>query len=94
VVTAEARPVQWVWSFGDGGDAVTTHPGRPWTQRAPGDIAHIYETEGRYRLGLEQVWEARWQVGGGAWRSLGFFSNSAARTYPVREVVPVLVPGG
>ena len=92
VVTAEARPVQSVWDFGDGNDLVTSHPGQPWSERRPGNISHMYESDGRYTLTLEQIWEARWQLGGGPWQSLGFFSNSADRPYPVRQVVPVLVP--
>ena len=93
IVTAEARPVQYVWDFGDGNDKVTSHPGRPWTKDRPGDISHLYETRGRYELVLDQIWEARWQINGGAWETIGFFSNSGGRPYPVREVVPVLVLG-
>jgi hypothetical protein len=82
-----------VWDFGDGAEEVTADPGRPWSKRRPGSIEHMYETRGRYRLELERIWEARWQVGNGAWRSLGVFSTSDARRYPVRQVVPVLVTG-
>ncbi|CAN5574060.1 hypothetical protein BH24ACT26_BH24ACT26_18980 [soil metagenome] len=92
IVTAQARPVQYVWDFGDGHDRVTSHPGRPWTRNRPGDIAHMYEGRARYELGVEQIWEARWRIAGGTWRRLGFFSNSDARAYRVRQVVPVLVP--
>jgi hypothetical protein len=93
-VTAQARAVQYVWAFGDGATTVASHPGRAWARSVAGDIAHMYEARGRYRLTLEQIWEARWRVGGGPWQSLGFFSNIGVRTYPVREVVPVLVPTG
>jgi hypothetical protein len=91
-VVAEARPVQYVWSFGDGTDKVTSHPGRPWTEERPGDIAHLYESRGRYEVGVEVVWEARWQVTGGPWQSLGFFSTSDSESYPVRQMVALLVP--
>lgn len=91
VVTAEARPVEFVWDFGDGGEKVTSHSGRRWSPRRAGNIAHLYETKGRYGLTIDVIWEARWRVGGGLWQSLGYFSNSDARLYPVREVVAALV---
>lgn len=91
VVTAEARPVEFVWDFGDGGEKVTSHSGRRWSPRRAGSIAHLYETKGRYGLTIDVIWEARWRVGGGSWQSLGYFSNSDARLYPVREVVAALV---
>ncbi|MFN2488844.1 MAG: PKD domain-containing protein [Actinomycetota bacterium] len=92
VVAAEARPVQYVWDFGDGDERVTSDPGRPWASGRVGSISHLYETRGSYDLSVEQIWEARWRIAGGAWRTLGLFSNSDARAYGVRQVVPVLVP--
>jgi hypothetical protein len=90
-VTAQARPRQFVWDFGDGRDKVTTRSGRRWRKRRPGNIGHTYETRGRYRTRVEVIWEARWRIGGGPWRPLGYFSNSDARRYRVRQVVAVLV---
>jgi hypothetical protein len=90
-VTAQARPVQYVWSFGDGADKVTRTSGRRWRARRPGNIGHMYQARGRYRTTVEVVWEARWRIGGGAWRPLGYFSNSDGRRYRVRQVVAVLV---
>lgn len=90
-VTAEARPVQYVWDFGDGEDLVTESSGRPWNRGRKGNIGHTYETKGHYTVEVEVVWEARWRVGTGAWRSLGFFSNRDSARYPVRQVVSVLV---
>ena len=92
-VIAQARPVQYVWDFGDGATAVTSHPGRPWSPQEPGDIAHLYEVRGAYSVGVEVIWGARWQVTGGPWADLGFFSTSDSRPYPVRQVVTRLVPG-
>lgn len=93
-VVAEARPVQFVWNFGDGEDKVTSDSGRPWNPRQAGSIAHMYEIRGRYEVEVEVVWEARWRLGSGAWQSLGYFSNSDAIDYPVRQVVALLVPPG
>jgi hypothetical protein len=90
-VTAQARPVQFVWDFGDGAEKVTRKSGRRWRVRRPGNIGHVYETRGRYRTTVEVIWEARWRIGGGAWRPLGYFTNSDSRRYRVRQVVAVLV---
>jgi hypothetical protein len=90
-VTAQARPVQFVWAFGDGAEKVTRRSGRRWRARRPGNIGHLYETRGRYRTTVEVIWEARWRIGGGAWRPLGYFSNADARRYRVRQVIAVLV---
>ena len=93
-VTAEARPTQFVWDFDDGSDRVTYDPGRRWTHRREGSIGHLYETSGRYELNVDVVWEARWQMGGGTWRHLGYFTTSDSRPYPVREVIAMLIRPG
>ena len=90
-VRAEARPVRFLWDFGDGATEGTTHPGRPWSPAAPGDVAHLYETKGRYDVGLEVIWAARWRTNDGPWRDLGYFSTSASEPYRVRGMVAVLV---
>jgi hypothetical protein len=90
-VTAEARPVQFVWNYGDGTDHATRGPGRRWTKKRLGTIKHTYEGKGRYPLEVEVIWQARWRMSLGPWRSLGYFSNSTSRTYRVRSMVPVLV---
>jgi hypothetical protein len=40
---------------------------------------------------VEVIWQARWNVNDGPWRDLGFFSTADARTYPVRQIIAVLV---
>lgn len=91
LVTAQARPVQFVWNYGDGTDAATRGPGRRWTKRRAGTIKHTYEGKGRYTLEVEVIWQARWRIGTGEWLSLGYFTNSTSRDYRVRSIVPVLV---
>lgn len=93
-VTAEARPTQFVWDFDDGSDKVTYNPGRRWTKWREGSIGHLYETSGRYDLSVDVVWEARWRIGGGTWRHLGYFTTSDSRRYPVREVIAMLIRPG
>jgi hypothetical protein len=93
VVTAEARPVQYLWKFGDGGEITTRRAGRRWTRHRPGNIAHLYETKGRYDVTLEVIWQARWRANGSAWQPLGYFSNSDSDSYPVREMRAMLVRG-
>jgi hypothetical protein len=92
-VVAEARPKQYVWHFGDGAEMVTVDPGTPWRPGRPGSIGHFYEVRGRYGVVVEAIWEARWRLGRGPWRSLGFFTTTGRRNYPVRQVVSRLVPG-
>ncbi len=92
-VVAEARPRQYVWQFGDGSEMVTVDPGTPWRPGRPGSIGHLYEVRGRYGVVVEAIWEARWRLGGGPWQSLGFFTTTGRRNYPVRQVVSRLVPG-
>lgn len=89
-VTAEAVPVRYIWDFGDGRRRATNHTGRPWSRKRPGNIAYMYETKGRYRLGIEVIWQARWSTNGGAWRPLGYFVTSDTQPYRVREVAPGL----
>jgi hypothetical protein len=91
VVTARAHPVQFLWHFGDGGEMVTTGPGRPWTRTRPGSIAHQYQARGRYPVSVQVLWIANWRVGQGQWRSLGTFATTATRSFPVRQAVAVLV---
>lgn len=87
VVTAQAEPVTYGWSFGEGPARTTEDIGRAWSRRAPGSISHTYEGRGRYRVSVEVIWQARWRIGSGRWMHLGYFSNSTERRYPVRQLV-------
>lgn len=85
-VTAEATPVSYLWSFGDGSELATRDPGRAWRKAKPGNISHRYETRGAYELQVRVIWEARWRIGTGPWRPLGYFANEDSERYPVRQV--------
>jgi hypothetical protein len=89
-VTAEAFPIRYIWDFGDGSRKSTTHAGRPWTRKRPGNVGHMYEVKGSYDVGVEVVWQARWRTGGGAWQPLGYFITADSHAYRVREVRPGL----
>jgi hypothetical protein len=89
-VTAQARPVQYMWRFGDGEHLVTSGPGRPWTRTRPGSIAHQYQTRSRYAVSVQVMWVATWRIGAGHWRPLGTFATEATRSFPVRQAVAVL----
>lgn len=89
-VTAEATPVQYGWNFGDGHSMTTAHSGTPWTRRRPGNIGHSYQRRGSYDLTVDVLYAARWNVNGGPWQPLGYFSTSATENYRVRDVVAVL----
>lgn len=90
-VIAEATPVEYSWDFDDGTSRSTSGPGRPWKGSRDGSIAHMYETAGRYDLSVEAIWRARWRMGGGPWRPLGYFSTGDSRPYRVRSIVAWLV---
>lgn len=89
-VTATAVPVEFRWDFGDGHDKVTSSSGRRWTRNSDGNISHLYEKKGIYDISVEVIWAASYRINGGAATSLGYFSTSDARSYPVREMVAVL----
>lgn len=93
-VTAEARPVKYLWDFGDGTTRQTRHGGRPWTTAVRGNVGHLYETKGRYEPAVTVVWAARWRVNAQPWDDLGYFSTTGSTGYPVREVLSVLVRRG
>ena len=90
-VTAQARPVEYTWDFGDGSTRTTQHPGRPWTKARNGNVGHLYETKGGYEPTVTALWAARWRVNGGPWRDLGYFSTEGSVDYRVRQVLALLV---
>lgn len=85
-VTAEATPVSYLWNFGDGAELSTRRPGRAWRKDRRGNISHLYEKRGAYELRVRAIWRARWRIGTGPWRALGYFANEDSLRYPVRQV--------
>jgi hypothetical protein len=89
-VYAQARPVRYRWDFGDDTTTSTSTPGRPWPNG--GGFGHTYQTRGTYEVTVTVVWQARWRMGDSAWRRLGSFTTGSSTTYPVRQMVALLVP--
>lgn len=85
-VTAEATPVSYLWNFGDGAELSTRDSGRAWRKDRRGNISHLYEKRGAYELRIRAIWQARWRIGTGPWRALGYFANEDSLRYPVRQV--------
>ncbi len=90
VVTAQAEPVTYTWSFGDGASRPTHHVGRAWSRRRDGNIGHMYQRRGVYPVSVRVLWRASWRMGSGAWQHLGYFSNDDSVSYHVRQMVAML----
>ena len=89
-VTATATPTEYAWSFGDGQERRTTHPGRRWTKKRDGSIEHTYEAADSYDLDVTIMWSASWSLNGGPPQPLGTFETGDSAVYPVREVIAFL----
>lgn len=87
-VDVKARPVKYVWEFGDGAEKTTSSPGRPYPRRSP--VTHVYERSsaayGRgYPVTVTVVLKVRWRVDGGGWRPLPSISRLGELRYFVAE---------
>lgn len=87
-IDAQASPVSYRWTFGDGTERTTSSPGQPYPRRSP--VTHTYERSSAglaagYEVTVTTVYQVRWRVGGGAWRSLPGISRTSTRFYRVAE---------
>ena len=89
------------WSFGDGGSATTTGPGRAYsdahpctTKQCPGYFGHTYSDTGTMTITADIVWTGQFRVDGGAWQTIPGTVTAAATstTTDVKEARGVLVP--
>lgn len=74
----------------DWGDGRTTGPftapGLPWPS---GDITHVWQSSGTYRVTVTQDWFATWQLGGQSGYLQGLSTTAALSAFGVRPLVPV-----
>lgn len=60
VVTVVATPVEWQWTFGDGGTLTTKVPGRPGTD----DVTHLYERAQTFGASVRVTWTGTFTLPG------------------------------
>lgn len=68
-------PIEYRWSFGDGGAITTTSPGLSWSRlgRAPFSAtptSHVYLKAGTYTAAVSVVYRARYAIAGGVWHDV------------------------
>lgn len=89
-VTLEATPSTYHWTFGDGRELSTSHPGAPYPDLT---VTHNYLRKGTYRPSLATTYTGRYRVGGGPWRSITGTVTIDGSGQPLRaiEAQPKLV---
>lgn len=90
VVRIEARPSEFVWSFGDGEVVRTSDPGAAYPDLR---VTHAYRRTGVVEVGLATIYRGRFRVGGGAWQDVvgSVTVASASESLRVIEATPRLV---
>lgn len=92
-VTVEARPMEFLWSFGDGTTVVTTSPGVAFPRES--EIRHVFERSsasvpGGYPVEVRFNFAVRYRAGGSDWVELPGITRVATARYQVRESQAVL----
>jgi len=84
------RPRSFSWHYGDGSDQTTTKPGAAYPTL---DVTHRYLKKGTVAASVDTVWEADFQVDGGAWAPVdGTVSKTGApQQLRIRSATPTLV---
>lgn len=99
-VTATARPVQAVWTMGDGSTVVCEGPGTPFSAEYPPDAesvdcGHTYQTSslgeagGAFAISVRVTWEVSWS-GAGKSGVVPDMTTTATDELTVREVHTLL----
>lgn len=93
LVEVEARVGHYEWSFGDGTVISSDSPGRAYPDRS--SVRHVYERSSAgladgYTVDASFVFDVRYRIDGGAWRSLPVITRTAQANYPVRESQAVI----
>ena len=89
-VRLDASPVRFTWVHGDGTQASTSRPGRPYPSK---DVTHQYQQPGDdLRARVDTTYRVRYSVDGGGWATLGETLTASGPTtaLDVDEAAPVL----
>ena len=89
-VRLDASPVRFTWVHGDGTQASTSRPGRPYPAK---DVTHQYQQPGDdLRARVDTTYRVRYSVDGGGWATLGETLTAPGPTtaLDVDEAAPVL----
>ncbi len=92
-VTVEARPMEFLWTFGDGTTLITTSPGVAFPKES--EIRHVFERSsapvpGGYPVEVRFNFAVRYQANGSDWIELPAITRVATARYRVRESQAVL----
>lgn len=92
-VSVRVWPTSYQWSFGDGADLVTDSLGKAYP--AESDIRHTYNYSSLhfkhgFPIQLTVVFDAQYQVNGGASRGLPPMAHDYMADYPVQEAQAIL----
>jgi hypothetical protein len=85
-----AEPVSYHWVHGDGSEATTTQPGRPYPAM---DVTHRYTTPAKgVQARVDVTYRVRFRIDGAAWSTLGqtLVASGPPAALDVKEAAPVL----
>jgi hypothetical protein len=89
-VRLEGRPVRYTWVHGDGTQASTSRPGRPYPAK---DVTHQFQQPGDdLRARVDTSYRVRYSVDGGGWATLDdtLTARGPTSALDVDEAAPVL----
>ncbi|SFC03747.1 hypothetical protein SAMN04487968_103158 [Nocardioides terrae] len=89
-VRFKIRPRSFAWHYGDGSNQTTAEPGAAYPTL---DVTHRYLKKGTVAASVDTVWEADFQIDGGAWARVdGTVSKTGApQQLTIRSATPTLV---
>jgi hypothetical protein len=89
-VSFKIRPRSFTWHYGDGEDETTTKPGAAYPAL---DVTHRYLTKDTVTPSVDTIWEADYQLDGGAWAPVNgtVTKTGAAQQLTIKSATPILV---
>ena len=84
------RPRSFAWHYGDGKDQSTTKPGAAYPAL---QVSHRYLKKGTVAASVDTVWEADFQIDGGAWAPVDatVTKGGAPQQLTIKSATPILV---